>query len=88
MNELQFFRVFNLVAGVIGLAIGMGVILVPQAISRIEKNLDKTFSTEKIEKLLNARKNLSEILLKHPRIFGFILFFISFFLILGSLLSL
>ena len=65
----------------------MGVILVPQAISQIEKKLDKTFSTDRIEKLLNARKNLSDALLKHPRIFGFILFFVSFFLILGSLLS-
>ncbi len=88
MDEVQFFRVFNLIVGVVGLAIGMGVILVPQAVSHIEKKLDKTFSTEKIEKLLNSSKNLSEILLRHPRIFGFILFLVSFFLILGSLLAL
>lgn len=84
-GDVIFFRVFNLVVGVIGLAIGVGVILIPQVVARIEKKLDKEFSTEKLEKLLNERKNITEILLRKPRVFGFMLLFVSALLILASL---
>ncbi|HAJ56300.1 MAG TPA: hypothetical protein DCL35_00855 [Candidatus Omnitrophica bacterium] len=84
MEEVYFFRIFNLVVGVIGLAIGIGVILIPKAISNIENKLDKNFSTDMLEKMLNQRRNLSQALLKHPKIFGAILLVISFLLLLSS----
>ncbi len=79
------YRIVSLISGVIGLAVAIGVILIPNVVSRIEKGLDKSFSTEALEKMLNQRKNLTEALLKHPRIFGFILLFISFLLVASSL---
>lgn len=85
IGDVVFFRVFNLVVGVIGLAIGVGVILIPKVVALIEKKLDKEFSTDKLEKLLNKRKNITEILLKNPRVFGFLLLVISALLILASL---
>ena len=86
MEEIYVFRVFNLLVGVIGLAISIGVILAPKAISNMEKKLDKDFSTEALEKMLNERRNLTESLLKHHRIFGFILLAVSFFLLLSNIL--
>lgn len=86
MEEIAIFRIFNLLIGVIGLAVAIGIILVPRVISALEKRLDKTFSTETLEKLLNQRHNLSEVLLNHPKVFGFILLFISFLLTLSSIL--
>ena len=86
MQEAYIFKVFNMVVGVIGLAIGLGVILAPKIISAIEKNLDKEFSpSETLEKLLNQKRNLTDALMRHPKIFGFILVFVSFFLILSSI---
>jgi len=87
MDEITIFRLVSLLAGVIGLAMAIGVILIPKVVHRIEKGLDTTFSTEKLEKMLNERKNLTEILLRHPRIFGFLLLAISFLLLLSNLLS-
>ncbi|OIO36135.1 MAG: hypothetical protein AUJ74_03525 [Candidatus Omnitrophica bacterium CG1_02_44_16] len=86
MEELSFLRIFNLLAGVIGLAVAIGVLLIPSAVSKLEKKLDKDFSTDALDKMLNQRRNLSEALLKHPRAFGLILLFISFFLTLSSIL--
>ncbi|MFH0940333.1 MAG: hypothetical protein V1840_00570 [Candidatus Omnitrophota bacterium] len=86
MLELGFLRIFNLLIGVVGLAVSIGILLIPRAISQLEKKLDQNFSTEAIEKLLNQKRNLSEALLKHPRVFGFILLFISFFLTLSGIL--
>jgi len=86
MAELDIFRVIGLVAGVIGLAVAVGVILAPRAIRKIEKGLDKSFSLERVEKMLNERKDLTDALLRRPRIFGFILLAISFLLLLSSLL--
>ena len=86
MEELSFLRIFNLLAGVIGLAVAIGVLLIPSAVSQLEKKLDKDFSTDALDKMLNQRRNLSEALLKHPRVFGLILLFISFFLTLSSIL--
>lgn len=85
MEEVYFFRIFNLLVGVIGLAIGIGVLLAPKVISDIEKKLDKNFSTENAEKILNQRRNLSEALLKYPKAFGTILFVASFLLLLSSI---
>lgn len=85
MEEYYFFRIFNLVVGVIGIAIGLGVILMPKSISEIEKKLDKNFSTDILEKMLNQRRNLSQALLKHPKIFGSMLLVISFLLLLSSI---
>jgi hypothetical protein len=76
----------SLLAGVVGLAVAIGVILAPHAIHKIEKGLDKTFSTESVEKILNARRDLSSALLRRPRIFGFFLLAISFLLLLSNLL--
>jgi hypothetical protein len=86
MQELDFLRIFNLLVGVVGLAVSIGILLIPRVISNLEKKLDQNFSTEAIEKMLNQKRNLSEALLKHPRVFGFILLFISFFLTLSSIL--
>ena len=86
MGEIHIFRVFNLIVGVIGLAIGLGVLLVPKTISSIEKTLDKEFSTAKLEKMLNERRNLSESLMKRPKMFAFFLLVVSFLLLLSSLL--
>ena len=86
MQELNIFRVFNLLIGVIGIAVAVGLLLVPRVIYDIEKKLDKTFSTEKLEKLLNERKNLSAALLRRPKLFGVILLLVSFLLLLSSVL--
>jgi hypothetical protein len=85
MNEFYIVRLVNLLSGVIGLAVAVGMILVPHVVSKIDKKLDKEFPTEKLEKVLNERKNLSEVLLKHPRIFGFILLAVSFLLLLSGI---
>ena len=86
MNELNIVRLVNLLSGVVGLAVAIGVILIPRVVSKIDKRLDKDFSTEKLEKMLHEKKNLSEVLLRHPRIFGFILLVISFLLLLSGIL--
>ena len=86
MNELNIVRLINLLSGVIGLAVAIGVILVPHVVSKVDKKLDKEFPTDKLEKILHERKNLSEVLLKHPRIFGFILLAVSFLLLLSGIL--
>ena len=86
MQELNIFRVFNLLIGVIGIAVAVGLLLVPRVFYDIEKKLDKTFSTEKLEKLLNERKNLSAALLRRPKLFGVILLLVSFLLLLSSVL--
>ncbi|MFH0876663.1 MAG: hypothetical protein V1863_00380 [Candidatus Omnitrophota bacterium] len=85
MEEVYVLKIFNLIVGCTGLGIGLGIILMPHVVSAIERKLDKTFSTERLEKVLNERKNLSEVLLKHPRIFGWILFAISFPLVMSSI---
>ena len=85
MQELEMIRVFNLLIGVVGLAIGIGVIFVPKTISKIEKGLDKNFSTDDIEKMLNKKHNLSDLLLKKPKLFGSILLVVSFLLLLSSI---
>lgn len=87
MDDVYIFRLVSIMAGVVGLAMSIGVLLIPQAVRRLERNLDKDFSTDHLEKVLNERKNLSEVLLRHPRIFGFILLAISFMLLLLSLLT-
>lgn len=85
MEEIYILRIFNLLVGVIGVAIAIGVLLVPKAISDIEKKLDKSFSTEILEKILNQRRNLSAALMKHPKVFGIILLVISFLLLVSSI---
>lgn len=86
MNELSIVRLVNLLCGVIGLAVAIGMILVPHVVSKIDKKLDTEFSTDKLEKILNRRKNLSEVLLKHPKVFGFVLLAVSFLLLLSGIL--
>ncbi len=86
MHEFNMLRIFNLLVGVVGDAVSLSFLLVPRAISNIEKNLDRHFSTEMLEKLLNQKRNLSEALLKHPKVFGTILLVISFLLLLSSML--
>ena len=86
MNELNLIRLINLLSGVVGLAVAIGVILVPHVVSKVDKRLDKEFPTDKLDKILHEKKNLSEVLLKHPRIFGFILLVISFLLLLSGIL--
>ena len=86
MSEIEVFRLISLLGGVLGLAVAIGMILAPRVVSRIEKGLDKDISTEKLEKILNERRNLTESLLRHPRVFGFVLLSISFLLLLANLL--
>lgn len=86
MTDVGFFRLFNLLIGIIGIAVSIGLLLAPKVVSDIEKKLDRTYSTEKLEKLLNQRKNLSEALLKRPKIFGGILLIVSFLLLFSSIL--
>lgn len=86
MEDLNFLRIFDLLVGAVGFAISIGVIFVPKVISRIEKKLNTNFSTDMLEKMLNQERNLSEALLKHPKIFGFILLVVSFFLILSGVM--
>ena len=85
MGESFLYPVFTMVAGVIGLAVAVGMLLVPRALAQIDKKLDTNVSTDNIEKALNQRINLTQILMKHPRIFGSILLIISFLLVLSSL---
>jgi hypothetical protein len=85
MEEVYFFRIFNLLVGVVGLAIAIGVLLAPKIVSDLERKLDKNFSTEMLEKMLNQRRDLSEALLRHPKVFGSILLVISFLLLLSSI---
>lgn len=86
MTEIDIFRIVTFLAGVVGLAVAVGVILAPRAIRKFEEKLDKSFSLEHVEKMLNERKDLTEALLRRPRIFGFILLVISFLLLLANLL--
>lgn len=86
MNEVYFFQIFNLLVGIIGLAIGLGLLLSPRTISGIEKMLDKNFTTENIEKMLNQKRNISDALLKKPKVFAGILFVISLLLLVSSLI--
>jgi hypothetical protein len=86
MGDVTFFKIFNLLVGTIGIALGIGLILVPNVIAELEKKLDKNFSTEKLEQFLNERKNLSQSLLKKPKFFGIVLLVISFLLLLSSVL--
>ena len=86
MEEIYVLKIFNLVVGIVGFAVGFGVILAPKIISAIEKNLDKDFSTESLEKMLNQRRNITEALMRHPKIFGAILVMVSFFLLASSIL--
>ena len=86
MAEFYFLKVFNVLVGIAGLAIALGVLLIPKVVVHVEKKLDKNFSTEKLEKILNERKNLSAILMKRPKFFGAILLAISLLLLLSNLL--
>jgi hypothetical protein len=85
MGEVYFFQIFNLLVGIIGLAIGLGLLLSPRTISNIEKMLDRNFTTENIEKMLNQRRNISDALLRHPKVFAGILLIISLLLLVSSL---
>jgi len=85
MGEYFLYPVFTMVAGVIGLAVAVGMILAPRVLAQIEKKLDTEVSTDKLDKALNEKINLTQVLMKHPRIFGFILLVISFLLVLLSL---
>ncbi len=86
MEEIYIFKIFNLIVGIVGFAVGFGILLAPRIISVIEKNLDKDFSTEVFEKMLNQRRNITEALMRHPKIFGAILVIVSFFLLVSSVL--
>jgi len=85
MGTTFLYPVFTMVAGVIGLAVAVGMILVPRALAQIDQKLDTHVSTDKLEKALNERINLTQVLMKHPRIYGSILLVISFLLVLSSL---
>ena len=85
MSDTFLYPVFTMVAGVIGLAVAVGMILVPRALAQIDKKLDSHVSTDRLEKALNERINLTQALMKHPRIYGAILLAISFLLVLSSL---
>ena len=85
MIDAYVFRIFNLMIGVIGLIVAIGILLAPSVVTRIDKFLDKNFSTEKWEQILNQRRNLTDALMKRPKIFGSILLVISFLLLLSSI---
>lgn len=86
MNEIELLHIVSVMSGVTGLALGVSMILAPRALGKIEKTLDRSFTTEKLEKILNERRNLTDKLLKHPKLFGFILLVVSFLLVLSSLI--
>lgn len=85
VDEVYFFQIFNLLVGIIGFFVGLGLLLSPRTISDLEKMLDKNFTTEKIEKMLNQRRNISDALLRKPKVFAGILLIISFLLLVSSL---
>lgn len=85
-DELEILKIVSVLSGVLGLAIGLAIILVPKALMKVEQNLDKSFSTEKLEKILNERRNVTQTLLKRPRLFGIILLVISFLLVLSGMI--
>jgi hypothetical protein len=84
MEDVVFLRFFDIIIGSITLAIGLGIFFIPHVVGRIEKKLDKTFSTDKLEKMLNERKNVSQLLLNHPRAVGIILICCSLFLLVSG----
>ena len=43
MEELNFLRIFNLLVGVVGLAVSIGILLMPRVISQIEKKTGSKF---------------------------------------------
>jgi hypothetical protein len=86
MIDAETIKVFNFIVGTLGLAFGVCLIIVPSAVLGLEKLLDKTFSTEKLEQILNSRKDLTTGLQKRPRIAGLILLIVSTFLVLTSVL--
>ncbi len=85
MSEVVLLKVFSILAGTIGVAIGIGLLLVPSAIAHIEKKLDTHYSTDRLEKILNERRELTRVLLQRPKVFGAILLGISFLLLLSNL---
>lgn len=85
MDEIRPLMIFNIVAGLLGIIVALGIMLIPHIIAALEKKLDKTFSTQRLEELLNKRRNFSEILLKHPRLFGLILLVVSFLLFVSGM---
>lgn len=85
MSEYFLYPIFTMIAGVIGLAVAVSMILVPRALAQLDKKLDTHVSTDKLEKVLNGRMNLTQALMKHPRIYGAILLVVSFLLVLSSL---
>lgn len=85
MDEIRPFIIFNVIAGLMGIIVALGIMLIPHVISAMEKKLDKTFSTQRLEELLNKRRSFSEILLKHPKLFGLVLLVISFLLFVSSM---
>jgi len=84
MDDVVFLRIFDILVGTITLAIGIGIFFIPQVVAKIEKKLDKVFSTDKLEKMLNDRKNVSQILLNHPRAVGIILICCSLLLLVSG----
>lgn len=86
MDELEILKIICVMSGVLGLAVGLAIILVPKALMKVEQNLDKSFSTEKLEKILNERRNVTQVFLRRPRVFGFILLLISFLLVLAGMI--
>lgn len=85
MDDVALLKTFNIFVGAVAFAIGIGIFFIPKVVAQIEKKLDKSFSTDKLEKMLNERKNMSQVLMNHPRVVGIILVSCSLLLLISGI---
>ena len=87
MDDLGILRMFNLVVGAIGIVIGIAVVFAPKTIRHLNKELDKTISTESIQKMLERKRDISDFLFRYAKAFGALLVITSLFLLFTSIVT-
>ncbi|MGE5280599.1 MAG: hypothetical protein ACM3L6_07655 [Deltaproteobacteria bacterium] len=86
MDDIAILRFIDLVAGVLGGVMALGLIFIPHVIEQAEKKLDYDISTTHLEEILNKKRDLNSALMRRSRVFGLILLVISFFLLMTAVI--
>ena len=86
MEDLAILRYVDLIAGVVGGLVALGLIFAPSMIEKMQKKLDYDISTAHMEEILNKKRDLGSALMRRSRVFGMILLIISFFLIMTGII--
>ena len=86
MEDLMILRLIDLIAGILGGVVAIGLIFVPRVVESIEKKLDYDISTTHLEEILNKKRDLTSALMRRSRVFGLLLLIISFFLIMTAVI--